>query len=78
MVDEKVVETVEEAKKIDEKKMAFYENLRKKITGFIGESVGEYKFTEYLLALPDFSFCCAAWQWTTVFKKRRKHLWELL
>ncbi|MBT3169556.1 MAG: DUF1232 domain-containing protein [Candidatus Cloacimonetes bacterium] len=54
MVDEKVVETVEEAKKIDEKKMAFYENLRKKITGFIGESVGEYKFTEYLLALPDF------------------------
>jgi uncharacterized membrane protein YkvA (DUF1232 family) len=41
---------------ISEKKLKFYENLREKITRYATDKTGEKggKFTEYVLALPDF------------------------
>ncbi len=40
----------------DDKKLKFYEKLRKNITKFVKDKTGEKtgKFTEYLLTLPDF------------------------
>ncbi|MDO9577945.1 MAG: YkvA family protein [Candidatus Cloacimonadales bacterium] len=50
------VEFVAESEQISEKKLKFYEKLRDKISGFANEKAGEKvgKFTEYVLALPDF------------------------
>jgi len=56
--ENKVIEAeiVEDSEHISKKRLQFYEKLRETITGFAQKKVGvkAEKYTEYVLALPDF------------------------